>query len=139
MLGSRLKDLRQNKQLTQEQLSEISGFATRTISSWEADDRKPTIETIIWLCKFYGVSSDYILGLTDNPAGFDLTMQENKEPLTREEDERLQQAKNNGLSFKVSSDSLPKDPQELARALEPILEPIVRKIVDQMGQHDHEG
>ena len=110
MLGARLKELRLSKQLTQEQLSEVSEYAIRTISSWEADDRKPTIDTIIWLAKFYGVSSDYILGLTDNPARYELTI----------------------------NDSLPKDPQELAQALEPILEPIVRKIVGQMAKQDHE-
>jgi len=138
MLGFRLKELRQKKQLTQEQLAEMLGLATRTISSWEIGERKPTIETVIWLSRYYNVSSDYILELTDNPRGYDLTIREEKEPPTSEENERVEQAKNDGLSFRLPLDSLPKDPQELSRALEPILEPLVRKIVNQLAQNHEE-
>lgn len=138
MFGIRLKELRQKKQLTQEQLAEIMGLATRTISSWEVGDRKPTIDTVIWLSKFYAVSSDYLLALTDDPIGYDPTMKINEKPPTPKEDERPEEdkrpddAKDNSFKVQFPVDGLPKDPQELARALEPILEPIVRRIVDQL-------
>lgn len=138
ILGERLKELRQNKQLTQEQLAEVSGFAIRTIGSWEAEDRKPTIETLIWLEKFYGVSSDYILGLTDDPRSYDPTMRIEEPPASEESERPEENEKREGgmaFSFPVRLDDLPKDPQALARALEPLLEPIVRKILDQMQGH----
>lgn len=63
--NERLKDLRQDKKLTQTKLSELTGISQSMISAYELNQTRPTDYVIITFCKFFGVSSDYILGLTD--------------------------------------------------------------------------
>ena len=45
------------------------GVTKQTISGWEHDRRKPDAEDIRALCIALGCSADYLLGLTDDPAG----------------------------------------------------------------------
>ena len=63
--NERLKDLRQDKKLTQTKLSELTGISQSMISAYELNQTRPTDYVIITFCKFFGVSADYILGLTD--------------------------------------------------------------------------
>ena len=61
----RLKELRKEKGLTQLQLSKVTGLTTSAISSWENNTRIPNALAIITLAKFFEVTSDYLLGLSD--------------------------------------------------------------------------
>ena len=63
--NERLKDLRQDKKLTQTELSELTGISQSMISAYELNQTRPTDYVIITFCKFFGVSADFILGLTD--------------------------------------------------------------------------
>lgn len=63
----RLRDLREDMDLTQDQLVEILKMHKTTYTNYEQGKREPPFELIIKLAKFYGVSIDYIAGLTDNP------------------------------------------------------------------------
>ncbi len=63
--GERLKELRQEKHLTQDQLADKTGISQGSISAYELNKARPTDEVIISFCKFFGVTSDYILGLED--------------------------------------------------------------------------
>ncbi len=63
----RLRDLREDKDLTQEQLVQILQMHKTTYTNYEQGKREPPFELIIKLAKFYQVSIDYIAGLTDNP------------------------------------------------------------------------
>lgn len=71
--ASRLKQLREKKNLNQEEFcnafSEFMGRATvlsvMTVSNWETGRKLPPADTVIWIARFYGVSTDYIFGLTD--------------------------------------------------------------------------
>lgn len=63
--NERLKDLRQDKKLTQTKLSELTGISQSMISAYELNQTRPTDYVIITFCKFFGVSADFILGLTD--------------------------------------------------------------------------
>ena len=60
--AERLKSLRLEKGLTQVQPAKMTNLAQTTISAYEKR-KSPSDETIIILCKFFGVSADYILGL----------------------------------------------------------------------------
>ncbi len=62
---SRLKELRNSKGLTQKQLAKELNVTDDSIFSWEKGRSQPSIENLIMLCKFFGVSSDYLLGLED--------------------------------------------------------------------------
>lgn len=67
MFSERLKELRDftNPHLTQEEVGTRTGMSQRKISRLEKGDIKPTPEEIVTLCKFYKVSADYILGITN--------------------------------------------------------------------------
>lgn len=61
----RLKELRSEKGLSQAQLAKATGISTGAIGFWETGERVPNALAIITLSKFFGVSSDYLLGLED--------------------------------------------------------------------------
>ncbi len=63
----RLRDLREDKDLTQEQLVHILNMHKTTYTNYEQGKREPPFELIIRLAKFYEVSIDYIAGLTNDP------------------------------------------------------------------------
>ena len=61
----RLRDLREDADLTQEQLVKILGMHKTTYTNYEQGKREPPFELIIRLAKLYNVSIDYIAGLTN--------------------------------------------------------------------------
>ena len=61
----RMKALRQDNDLSQKTIAQILGVAQTTYSQYELYKRPMPIEYLVALCKFYNVSSDYMLGLTD--------------------------------------------------------------------------
>ena len=63
--SQRLKELRLESGLTQTQLSEKTHISQTAISGYEAGKNRPTDIVIIILCRFFQVSSDYLLGLVD--------------------------------------------------------------------------
>lgn len=62
----RLKELRINKKLTQEELSKEILIGRVNYNRYELEQVKPPIETLIKLADFYKVSVDYILGHDTN-------------------------------------------------------------------------
>lgn len=66
MIGVKIKELRIEKGITQKELSKNINFGQSTIVAWEKGIKKPTYEAIIALAKFFDVSADYLLGLSDN-------------------------------------------------------------------------
>lgn len=64
--GTRLKELRKSKNLTQQELAEAIGLVKSSISAYEKDLKYPSIDILIKLSKFFGISCDYFLGLSDN-------------------------------------------------------------------------
>lgn len=65
-IQERIKDLRVERKLTLKELAEQTGLSSSALGSYEADDTKDISHTaIIKLAKFYGVTADYLLGLTE--------------------------------------------------------------------------
>ena len=65
-IQERLKDLRVERGLTLEQLSAETGISKSALGKYEADDFKDISPfSMVKLAKFYGVSTDYLLGLTE--------------------------------------------------------------------------
>ena len=60
-MANRIRELRQQKNLTMKQLGKIFGFSETTISLYENEKRQPTIETLIKMSDFFGVSVDYLI------------------------------------------------------------------------------
>lgn len=67
MYFQRLKDLREDKDLKQVQIAELLGIQQTVYSRYERGFQNIPIEHLIFLADFYDVSTDYILGRTDNP------------------------------------------------------------------------
>ena len=61
--GEKVKKLRHEKDLTQQQLAELLGVAVSVISSYESGSRYPSYEVLISLARIFHVSTDYLLGL----------------------------------------------------------------------------
>ncbi len=64
-MGERLKQLRNQKKLTQKQVADRIGLAISAISSYESGTRYPSYETLIKFARIYHVSTDFLLGLVD--------------------------------------------------------------------------
>lgn len=62
----RLRDLREDKDLTQDQLVKILKMHKTTYTNYEQGKREPPFDFIIKIAKFYNVSIDYIAGFTDD-------------------------------------------------------------------------
>ena len=61
--GSKIKELRLEKGLTQQQLANLLGVAVSAISSYESGSRYPSYEVLISIARIFHVSTDYLLGL----------------------------------------------------------------------------
>ena len=61
----RLKDLREDADLTQQRVAEHLHIRQNTYSQYENGQRQIPIELLISLARFYNTSTDYILELTD--------------------------------------------------------------------------
>lgn len=61
----RLKELREENNLTQTQVAELLNVKQNTYSQYETEKRQLSIEVLIKLAKLYKVTTDYILELED--------------------------------------------------------------------------
>lgn len=62
-IGKRLKELRKQQGLTQQQVADRVWVSKAMISSYELCTRAPSYEVLIKLSKLFGVSTDYLLGV----------------------------------------------------------------------------
>lgn len=67
-IGNRIKSLREDRGLTQKQLAEVSGLELNinTLASYERNNREPKIDMIIRLARYFGVTADYLLGMSEH-------------------------------------------------------------------------
>ncbi len=65
--ADRILNLRKSRGLTQKQLAADAGLSEIGIKSYEGRRRKPAHDAIMSLADFFNVSTDYLLGRTDNP------------------------------------------------------------------------
>ena len=63
----RIRDLREDADLTQEMLVKKLGMHKTTYTNYEQGKREPPFSFIIRLAEFYGVTTDYIAGRTNRP------------------------------------------------------------------------
>lgn len=64
-LGQRLKELREEHGFTQKQLSDKLGINSVTYLHYEKEQREPPLSLLADIAKLYGVSVDYLLGLSE--------------------------------------------------------------------------
>ena len=66
-METKLKELRQNRGLTQISVQMKTGVEQALLSKYESGERIPPTETLLRLADFYNVSIDYILCRTEKP------------------------------------------------------------------------
>ena len=59
----RIRDLREDRDLTQEQIATVLGTSQTMYARYERGANELPIRHLLTLCKFYNVSADYILGI----------------------------------------------------------------------------
>jgi transcriptional regulator with XRE-family HTH domain len=62
-LGLRLRQLRENYGLVQQDVADLFGTNRNVVSQWESGAREPSLEIILRLAEFYGVTVDWLLGV----------------------------------------------------------------------------
>lgn len=66
-LYPRIRDLREDKDLTQTQMGKVLSCSQRVYSNYERGDIDIPTATLVKIADFHNVSVDYLLGRTDNP------------------------------------------------------------------------
>ena len=64
-LAERIKELRLSRQMTQTDFGDVFGIVKSTISLYESGKSTPNDQIKTKICEYFGVSMDYLLGLTD--------------------------------------------------------------------------
>lgn len=98
-LGSRIKKIRQEKQLTQAEFGKLLNLSESTISLYESGKRQPEYDTLIKIAELFDVSIDYLLGRTDVSTNPKLTRRDEREieKILEETRKKLENAE--GLMF----------------------------------------
>lgn len=63
MINVQLKKLREERGLNQTQLAQRLNVSKQSLSNWENDNILPSVEAVVSIARFFGVSTDYLLGL----------------------------------------------------------------------------
>jgi len=63
----RLKVIREDRDLTQSNIAELLQTTRQQVSKWENGTQMMGVDKYIVLAKYYNLSLDYLLGLTDQP------------------------------------------------------------------------
>lgn len=66
----RIRDLRIDRGLTQAQVAEVLHVSQNTYSQYEIGTTRYPLDVVVTLAEFYGVSVDYLVGLTDEAAPY---------------------------------------------------------------------
>ena len=64
MIGTRIKELREERRISQKELAAAIFMGTTAINNYENGHRTPDAETVIRFARFFNVSSDFLLGLS---------------------------------------------------------------------------
>ena len=62
-----LRDLREDHEKTQQEIAEVLGTSQTMYARYERGANELPLHHLITLCRYYRVSADYILGLTEDP------------------------------------------------------------------------
>ncbi|HDI3055687.1 TPA: helix-turn-helix transcriptional regulator [Clostridium botulinum] len=81
MFGDRLKELREEKGMTQEQLGKLLNITKQAVYSYEKGDNEPNMDALVKIANIFNVSLDYLLCRTKERYNLNLENKKNKELL----------------------------------------------------------
>ena len=70
MIGERLKKIRTERKIKQEELAEILGVKKTSISMYETGKNDPTDKIKIEIARYFNISLDYLIGVIDEPVPY---------------------------------------------------------------------
>lgn len=70
LIGNRMKSLREQNKLTQADLGKKIGVSAATINRYEKGQCEPDYTTLEKIADFFEVTTDYLLGRSDDPTGY---------------------------------------------------------------------
>ena len=99
MKGNRIKRLREEKQMKQDELAKILSISPSAIGMYERDEREPNDELTLKLAEYFNVTTDYLLGKSDirNPEELDTDKiniglsKKDYNPPTKEQQEKIEE------------------------------------------------
>ena len=65
MFGKRMRELRTDKDITQATLAKYMHVTQATVANYETGRKSPDFDKLKWLCEYFNVTSDYLLGFSD--------------------------------------------------------------------------
>lgn len=66
----RIKNVREDRDLTQTQIGKILNKSQQGYNHIETGRAELKIDDLVLLCKYYNLSADYLIGLIDNPISY---------------------------------------------------------------------
>lgn len=99
--GSRLREARKKRGLTQTELGELIGVGKSAICCYEKETRNPTLEAVIEMVHVFGVSADYLLGADYLVKTVDRNNLEIYAAMTKEEIIFIEELKKNKLVYDI--------------------------------------
>lgn len=99
--GSRLREVRKAKGLTQEKLGELIGVGKSAICCYEKETRNPTLEAVIEMMHVFGVSADYLLGADYLIKTVNKTNNEEYVSMTKQEITFIEELKKNKMVYDI--------------------------------------
>ena len=67
---TRIRNVREDRDLTQKQIGKILNKSQQGYNHIEAGRAELKIDDLILLCRFYNLSADYLIGLSDKPTSY---------------------------------------------------------------------
>ena len=65
--AERLRELRKNKNINQQKLSNYLGYGYTAVANYESGRNEPAIDTLCKIAEYFDVTVDYLIGLSDEP------------------------------------------------------------------------
>lgn len=122
MLKTRLRELREEKELFQKDIAEMLNITTSAYGYYEQGKRDPDTQTLEKLADFYKVSIDYIMGRTDNRTSTadEISDSVSDDPELLEFWNELKEREDLKLLFKQTRNLSPKDVKQVIRIIKAI-------------------
>ena len=111
MKGSRLKELRERKDMTQAQLAEALGVSQQAVGKWERETASPNDETLKKIAALFFTTTDYLLGYDDAPSYY-------TDPETAALAEQIKNNPGGRVLFDAGKDLKPESIKEVMKFIE---------------------
>lgn len=82
-LGKRIKNLRIEQNLNQQEFAKILNVSNSTISQYESGARVPSDDVKRQIADHFGVTMDYLMGRTDNPSSYVSLTEKNEKDIAK--------------------------------------------------------